>query len=195
LRSFYEVRYKGVDFGGKRSQDADKEADACRDYVKRRMDFKRTRRQADAGGESTNGTHRGRKGRLGQNNLSTAAQAVNDELAIYLSEAAVESAVVEKDPIGWWQQNLQKFPTLGIMAIDFLSIPSSSAESERSFSSAGRMVTPVRNRLRHVVITMAQCLRSWSKEGFYKPSLPLDMFQDVLQQAENIKESGSSITE
>ena len=102
-------------------------------------------------------------------------------ISVYMAEAPLESAEVEKDPLGWWQNNLQRFSTLGIMAIDFLSIPSSSAESERCFSSAGRMITPVRNRLRHIIITMAQCLRSWSQEGFYKPTVSLDMFRDVLQ--------------
>jgi hypothetical protein len=188
LRDFYDAHYKGVDFGGQPVQDTDKEADTC-DYVKRRMDFKRARRQANAPETSTTGAYRGRRDRPGQGNPSVAAQAVSNELAIYLAEVPVQSAVVEKDPIGWWQQNLQRFPTVGIMAIDFLSIPSSSAESERSFSSAGRMITPDRNRLRHIITTMAQCLRSWSKEGFYKPTVPLDMFQGVLQQAEDIIES------
>jgi len=183
LRDFYDTHYKDVDFGNQPVQDTDKEADECRDYVKGRIDFKRARRQADAPRTSITGVRRGRKGRLGQGNLSAAAQAVNDELSVYLAEAPVESAVVEKDPVEWWRQSLPRFPTLGIMAIDFLSIPSSSAESERSFSSAGRMATPVRNRLRHIIITMAQCLRSWWREGFYKPTIPLDMFRDVLQQA------------
>ena len=177
LRDFYNAEYKAVDFGTRSVQDTDKEVDACRNYVKRRMDFKRARRQTD--GLQTN--HVGV--RRDQHNFG-AAQAVKDELDIYLAEAPVESVVAEKDPIGWWQQNLHRFPTLGIMAVDFLSIPSSSAESERSFSSAGRMVTPVRTRLRHIIITMAQCLRSWIREGFYQPSVPLDMFQNVLRRLE-----------
>jgi hypothetical protein len=180
LRVFYDTHYKGVEFGGRPVQYTDKEGDACRDYVKRIMDFKRARHTKDPQ-SSTTGPAKGRRGRSRQINSSAAALAVNDDLSIYLAEAPVESAEVEKDPLGWWQNNLQRFPTLGVMAIDFLSIPSSSAESERSFSSAGRMVTPVRNRLRHIIITMAQCLRSWSQEGFYKPTVSLDMFRDVLQ--------------
>ena len=181
LRSFYNTHYKDIDFGGRPDEETNKEVDTCHDYVKRRMDFKRARQQAQDSPTSATGPPKGRRGRLGQSNLSAAAQVVNDELSIYLAEAPVESAEVEKDPSGWWQHNLQRFPTLGIMAIDFLSIPSSSAESERSFSSAGRMITPVRHRLRHSIITMAQCLRSWSQEGFYKPTVSLDMFRDVLQ--------------
>jgi len=46
-----------------------------------------------------------------------------------------------------------------------------------------------------VIITMAQYLRSKSKEGFYKPSVPLDIFQCVPLQAGIINESGSSIKE
>ncbi|KAM4062380.1 hypothetical protein HRG_012123 [Hirsutella rhossiliensis] len=54
-----------------------------------------------------------------------------------------------------------------------LTIPSTSAESERTFSSAGRMTAPLRSRLRREIVAMAQCIRSWSKAGIYTPSLPL----------------------
>lgn len=41
-----------------------------------------------------------------------------------------------------------RFPHLSFMAVDFLTIASSSAETERDFSSCGRMITPLRCRLR-----------------------------------------------
>ena len=160
LRGFYNTHYKDINTCSQPDQQTKKEASTRRDSVKRRMDFKKARQQSKDSQTSTTAPPKGHRDRMGRRNLSTVTQAVNDELSTYLAEAPVESAEVEKNPIGWWQHNLERFPTLSIIAVDFLSIPSSSAESERSFSSAGQMITPVRNRLRHTIITMAQCLRS-----------------------------------
>jgi hypothetical protein len=44
------------------------------------------------------------------------------------------------------------------MALDFLTIQSMSAECERLFSGAGRMVTPCRNRLDACTISISQVL-------------------------------------
>ncbi|KAJ6436476.1 pol-like protein [Purpureocillium lavendulum] len=41
-------------------------------------------------------------------------------------------------PIDWWKINRSRYPRLSLMAVDMLTIPSTSAESERTFSSAGR---------------------------------------------------------
>jgi len=68
-------------------------------------------------------------------------------------------------PLLWWKENEMKYPNLSRMASDLLSIPSMSAETERSFSSAGKMVSPLRTRLDRHTIGMAQSMRSWSREG------------------------------
>lgn len=60
---------------------------------------------------------------------------------------------------------MKEYPRLSIMATDYLSIPAMTAETERLFSSCGRMTTPLRNHIDGVTIMMAQCLRSWEKEG------------------------------
>lgn len=62
-----------------------------------------------------------------------------------------------------------EYPNLSRMASDLLSIPTMSAETERSFSSAGKMVTPLRTRLDRHTIGMAQSMRSWSREGIVPP--------------------------
>lgn len=63
-----------------------------------------------------------------------------------------------------------QYPNLSRMATDLLSIPTMSAETERSFSSAGKMVSAVRSRLDRHTIGMAQSLRSWCREGIILPS-------------------------
>jgi hypothetical protein len=101
-----------------------------------------------------------------------------DELDQYLSEPPVDNISYKADPIAWWRDaGVVRFPRLSYMAVDFLTIASSSAETERDFSSCGRMITPFRSRLRRHIVAMAQCLRSWSKAGIYQPSLPLGLLE------------------
>lgn len=47
------------------------------------------------------------------------------------------------------------------MAIDILSIPPMSAESERVFSGARRTITWERHRLGAEVVEQSECLKSW----------------------------------
>ena len=51
------------------------------------------------------------------------------------------------------------------MALDFLTIRPMSAECERLFAAAGRMVTPLRSPLDADIIGMCQVLRSWLRAG------------------------------
>jgi hypothetical protein len=54
------------------------------------------------------------------------------------------------------------------MALDFLTIQPMSAECERPFPAAGRMVTPLRSRLEAQVIGTCQILRSWLRAGIIR---------------------------
>jgi hypothetical protein len=47
------------------------------------------------------------------------------------------------------------FPRLSYMAVDFLTIVLLSVETERDFSSCGRMVTLLRSRLWRYIVAMA----------------------------------------
>ncbi|KAK4073094.1 hypothetical protein Purlil1_13128 [Purpureocillium lilacinum] len=108
----------------------------------------------------------------------TSPAASDDEYARYCAEDVVNSHHYRSRPVDWWKTNANRYPRLSLMAVDMLTIPSSSAESERTFSSAGRMMVPLRSRLRREVVAMAQCIRSWSEAGIYRPSLPLTNLSD-----------------
>ncbi|KAJ6439221.1 restless-like transposase [Purpureocillium lavendulum] len=95
---------------------------------------------------------------------STAASSFGDEYECWLlSSGEIDSEVT--DAYEYWHSLRSKYPRLSIMALDFLSIPPMSAECERLFSAAGRMVAPIRSRLEANIIGMAQCLRSWLRSG------------------------------
>lgn len=66
-----------------------------------------------------------------------------------------------RDPRAYWQDNRAQYPRLSRMALDFLTIQPMSAECERLFSAAGRLVTPLRSRLEVNIIGMCLVLRSW----------------------------------
>ncbi|KAM5529050.1 hAT family dimerization domain protein [Fusarium oxysporum f. sp. phaseoli] len=70
-----------------------------------------------------------------------------------------------RDPISYWHERKRQYPRLSRMALDFLTIQPMSAECERMFAAAGRMVTPLRNRLDADIIGMCQVLRSWLRAG------------------------------
>lgn len=145
------------------------------DYIERRLAFSRSITHSDAQGPQIKQT---------KQLISLSAQ---DELDQYLYEPLVDNIAYKTDPIGWWRDvGAVRFPQLSYMAVDFLTIASSSAETERDFSSCGRMVTPLRCRLGRHIVGMAQCLRWWSKAGIYQPHLPLgllegDNWRQVLQ--------------
>jgi len=50
------------------------------------------------------------------------------------------------------------------MAIDILSIPAMSAESERVFSGARRTISWERSSLGATVVEQTECLKSWIRE-------------------------------
>ncbi|EXU94742.1 hAT family dimerization domain protein [Metarhizium robertsii] len=70
-----------------------------------------------------------------------------------------------RDPQAYWHAQRFKYPRLSRMALDFMTAQAMSAECERLFSAAGRMVTPLRNQLEASTIAICQVLRSWLQAG------------------------------
>jgi len=89
---------------------------------------------------------------------------VVDELELWQSSWEDGDSDV-RDPLEYWHECRRRYPRLSRMALDFLTIQAMSAEYERLFSAAGRMVTPLRSRLDADIIGMCQVLRSWLREG------------------------------
>ena len=106
---------------------------------------------------------------------------VEDELSRYLAEPPCLIRTYMYDPLRWWQEVGQlQYPKLSYMATDILTIPSSTAETERPFNSTGRMVTPLRARMKRHIVGMGQSIRSWGMAGIYIPGLPLNLCETGL---------------
>ena len=59
----------------------------------------------------------------------------------------IDSIDVKNNPLQWWKDNERLFPCLSKISRKVLSIPSTSAASERVFSSGGRTITKLRSSL------------------------------------------------
>lgn len=59
----------------------------------------------------------------------------------------IEGGDTIDDPLNWWKENAKHFPQLSKLANILLSIPATSAPSERAFSAAGLLIAAKRSRL------------------------------------------------
>lgn len=96
---------------------------------------------------------------------ATNRETARDEVERYANE--IVRLTENFDPIMWWKNNDGKYPRLSKMAINLLSIPASSAASERVFSLAGNIITEKRNRLVPKTVDSILFLNSLCKKNLW----------------------------
>ena len=69
------------------------------------------------------------------------------------------------NPVAWWDNQKEVFPSLHLYAFDTLAIPAMSTECERVFSNTKKLITPERNRLAEDIIEASECLKNWWDRG------------------------------
>ena len=69
------------------------------------------------------------------------------------------------NPLEWWSRHQAEYPVLYRMAPDLFSIPGMSAECERVFSQAKKMITDERNRLSPEMVEADQLQKHWLMRG------------------------------
>ena len=69
------------------------------------------------------------------------------------------------NPLEWWSRHQSEYPVLYRMALDLFSIPGMSAECERVFSQAEKMITDERNRLSPETVEADQLQKHWLMRG------------------------------
>ncbi|KAK2557045.1 E3 SUMO-protein ligase ZBED1 [Acropora cervicornis] len=67
------------------------------------------------------------------------------EVSQYKKELSINAT---ENPLTWWRQNNERYPSLAILAKKYLCIPATSVPSERVFSTAGDIVTAQRSQLK-----------------------------------------------
>ena len=83
---------------------------------------------------------------------------LKSELDFYLKEPVLPSSDEEFDILAWWKTNGLKYPTLQMIARDFLAIPISTVASESAFSTSGRFLIPHCSRLHPDTLEAMMCL-------------------------------------
>jgi hAT family C-terminal dimerisation region len=85
-----------------------------------------------------------------------------DEYEQYCTEPRQDKKSAKKFNLcSFWASHENTSPSLARMAFDMLSIPATSAECERTFSSAKLLLTDQRSRLKADIIEASECLRAW----------------------------------
>jgi hypothetical protein len=95
--------------------------------------------------------------------IATAKQKTDDAYQWYVS-CDPETESMAENALYYWNARILSQPDLARFALDMVSVPISSAECERIFSSAKLLVTSSRNRLRPDVLEASECLRNWLKK-------------------------------
>ncbi|EJP61390.1 restless-like transposase [Beauveria bassiana ARSEF 2860] len=110
--------------------------------------------------------------RLPSSTPAYATTIMGDEYQAWQTDREVGDSNV-RDPIRYWITKKGRYPRLSRMALDFLTIQPMSAECERLFSAAGKMVSALRTDLDAEIIGICQVLRSWYRAGLIKDLDPL----------------------
>ncbi|KAL1581666.1 hypothetical protein WHR41_09652 [Cladosporium halotolerans] len=90
-----------------------------------------------------------------------------DEFERFIAAAPDTLDFTAKSVVQWWIQPSQQeaYPLLSQHALDVLSAPSMSAESERVFSGARRTISWSRTQLSSPIIEALECLKHWQVTG------------------------------
>jgi hypothetical protein len=92
-----------------------------------------------------------------------------DDLREDLTNASEQQLALLHDPWRWWLEiGRQKYPIVFKIATDYLSVPATSCECERIFSTAKRTITSDRNRLSAATIEALQLQKNWLRHSVVK---------------------------
>jgi len=119
--------------------------------------------------------------------IATAKQKTDDAYQWYV-DCDPETESLAENALHYWNARILSQPDLARFGLDMVSVPISSAECERIFSSAKLLITSSRNRLRPDIIEASECLRNWLK----KPNSKTEMGSQDRQHLQ-IKEKADSI--
>ena len=92
--------------------------------------------------------------------MDVGRQAQKTQLELYLDEPRVDRNA-KLDILAFWKGNEFRYPELGPMARDILSIPISTVASKSTFSVGGQVIDQFRSALKPDVVEALVCTRDW----------------------------------
>jgi hypothetical protein len=79
-------------------------------------------------------------------------------------KSVCNETITPSNVLTWWKENGNEFPFVSQVAMKLLSIPTSSASAERSFSKARDTITYRRNRLKSKNVNDLLTLKGFSND-------------------------------
>ncbi|KAL6226396.1 hypothetical protein ACLB2K_000358 [Fragaria x ananassa] len=92
---------------------------------------------------------------------SGSSSSVKSELQKYIDKERFDRKKKEFDVLSWWKMEQLRYPILGQLARDVLTIPISTIASESAFSIAGRVLDQNRSSLLPETVQALLCCRDW----------------------------------
>ena len=77
-----------------------------------------------------------------------------------LTSEQILSNLKKGDLLQWWSDHKNEYPALAVLCAYYLSIPASSASSEREFSTAGQTINERRTNLKPETVESILVLHS-----------------------------------
>ena len=124
----------------------------------------------------------GSKSHKRQERVSQLDEYFNDIQIDFMSATSAYKQLLN-DPWRWWMEDVRnRYPIVFKVAVDYLSIPSTSCESERAFSSARRTITREHNDLSGSLIEALQLQNNWIRRRVVdRELLNLRRYMETLQ--------------
>ena len=109
-------------------------------------------------------------------------RAQKDEYDRYLHEPLVNKSTIKR-PLQWWLDPIQRsrYPYLSIMALDILSIPAMSADTERLFSQAKLTLSTQRQNMDARSLEILQCLQNWDRSSLIASNSTVSKYSILLE--------------
>jgi hypothetical protein len=117
------------------------------------------------------------------------ASLYGDEWSRYTTHQLTSRDLAIENPLQWWWDHRTEYPILSKMAFNVLSIPSMSAELERCFSQAKKLISDERNRLGEETVNACECQKQWQHVGVFGDNGTLEEHGN-LEEHENLEEHG-----
>ena len=97
-----------------------------------------------------------------QYQIDVSGEVINDknDLDRYL-EDVIEVNSKKFEILDWWNKREESYPILSLMAREVLAIPVSTCDSERAFSSGGRILDEFRSSLTSTMVEALVCTQDW----------------------------------
>jgi hypothetical protein len=94
------------------------------------------------------------------------------------------------DPLGWWKNAAPDLPYLAEFARRYLAVPATTTESERMFSLAGAVASPVRSRLSPARVNELVVVRAHHLHAVRRRNSPTAAVADIGELQEELMEDG-----